>query len=73
MNAFNLFKYDGWEQADTLCLLYHDCAWLVDFGPWKAGDVCETIVVDLENLKIEEISSDQVVHSEEFRLIFLKK
>jgi len=42
-----LFSYTGWDPVDTMASQYYNCVFKRDFGPFKEGETCNCITIDI--------------------------
>lgn len=42
-----LFTYAGWDSNDMMSNQYYSCVFKKDFGPFKEGETCNCIAIDI--------------------------
>lgn len=53
-----IFKFSSWDYLEFLQCQFYSVSFLVDFGPWKKGDVVRCLTVDLDNAQFVEYDKD---------------
>ncbi len=59
-----LFDWANWDVIDEGSYQFYDCVFKVDFGPFKAGQKCDEIVVDYQNGFMQYFDKDGGVITE---------
>jgi hypothetical protein len=52
------FSWDGWEQTDTMEMIYYKCVVKYPFGPYKKGDKIRCITLNYGEAKWGEYDDD---------------
>ncbi len=54
----DLLEYESLLENELECLSIERVTWKADFGPWKAGQVCDTITFDFDAGTVQEVSAE---------------
>jgi hypothetical protein len=71
-----LFDWVSWDVVSDEILTFHNCTLKVPIGPFKAGDVVPTILIDFEHGYIQlirdpaytEVRGNDLIHEQKIRL-----
>ena len=63
-----LFSYTGWDSNDIMSNQYYNCVFKKDFGPFKEGDSCNCIAIDIQDCTMIEYDKEGI----ELRKVNLK-
>jgi putative N-acetylmannosamine-6-phosphate epimerase len=53
-----LFSYAGWDSNDIMSNQYYSCVFKKDFGPFKEGDSCQCIAIDIMDCTMIEYDKE---------------
>lgn len=60
------FEWREWDQLDAFIVLFMDCTLIADVGPYKAGQMFDSITMNYEDGTIQFRKTDSETDYEDF-------
>lgn len=66
----DIFSHEEYDESDSFCFIFYSAKMLVDFGPFKAGETVDNLVVNfIDGTMTEDNDEGKIVRQTNFKVV----